>query len=108
MPSVFRRSLRAATKTERHLGFRCDLASVALAALSGVLLLAASPPYDLWPLAFVSWAPLVVATRGRSPREALLLGAAQGLAWNVGGNGWLPSVIRTFGELPWVACGLIA
>jgi apolipoprotein N-acyltransferase len=80
----------------------------ALAALSGLLCLAATPPHDLWPLAFVAWAPLLVALHGRSPRQAFVLGGARELVVNVLGLAWMPSVIRTFGELPWIACGLIA
>ena len=83
-------------------------AAYALAALSGLLYIAAYPPLDLWPLAFVSLSPLLVALRGRSPRQALRLGFAQGLACNVSGSTWLVLVIRTFGELPWPVCAAIA
>ncbi len=81
---------------------------LSLAVLSGVLFNLAYPPFDLWPLAFLSLAPLLVALRGRSPRQAFVLGGIQGLATNVVGCTWMPSVIRTFGELPWVVCALIA
>jgi apolipoprotein N-acyltransferase len=83
-------------------------AGIALAALSGLLYWAALPPLDLWPFAFVSLAPLLVALRGRSPRHALLLGGVQGFIYNCAACAWLPAVIRTFGEVPWVVCGLIA
>jgi apolipoprotein N-acyltransferase len=83
-------------------------AGFALAALSGLLCLAASPPVDCWPLAFVSWAPLLVALHRASPRRAFLLGGVRELVYYLIGLGWMPSIIRTFGELPWIACWLIA
>jgi apolipoprotein N-acyltransferase len=83
-------------------------AGLALAALSGLLSLAASPPVDGWPLAFVSWAPLLVALHGAPPRRAFLLGGLRELVCYVIGLAWMPSIIRTFGELPWIVCWLIA
>lgn len=81
---------------------------LALAALSGLLGVVAGPPLDLWPLAFLAWAPLLVALHRASPRRALLLGGAHHLTCYLLGFGWLPAVIRTFGELPWVGCWLIS
>jgi len=83
--------------------------AIALAALSGILCWVASSSWIAgWPLAFVSWAPLFVALHGRTPRQALLLGGARELVAVAVGLGWLPAVIRTFGELPWVVCWAIA
>ncbi|HEY2511794.1 MAG TPA: apolipoprotein N-acyltransferase [Polyangiaceae bacterium] len=82
--------------------------ALAWAVLSGILYGLAFPPLDLWPLAFVSAAPLLIALHRRSPKQALAIGAAQGLIANVACGTWLPSVIRTFGELPWFVCGLFA
>ncbi len=83
-------------------------AAFGLAVLAALLCLAASPPLDCWPLAFVSWAPLFVALHGASPRRAFLLGMTRELAFYFVGLRWLPSIIRTFGELPWFFCWLIA
>ena len=83
-------------------------AAFAWAAVSGVLYGLAFPPLDVWPLAFVSAAPLLVALHRRSPKQAVAIGAAQGLVANVACGTWLPSVIRTFGELPWGVCTLFA
>src|SRR5690348_4667571 len=80
------------------------LARVGLAVLSGLLFWAAYPPVDLWPLAFVSWVPLLLAVRETSPRAAALLGAAQGLVANLCGLRFLPAVIKTFGAIPYAAC----
>jgi apolipoprotein N-acyltransferase len=79
----------------------------ALAAASGGLAILASPPHDVWPLAFVSWAPLFLAIHGRSPREAFWLGGARDLVMNALGLAWIPAVTRSFGGLPWIACGAI-
>ncbi|RCG17342.1 apolipoprotein N-acyltransferase [Streptomyces diacarni] len=49
----------------------------ALAALSGVALALAFPPYDLWPLSLVAVAALSLLTRGRTGRQ----GAWSGLAF---------------------------
>lgn len=87
----------------------CLRGAIALAALSGVFCWVASSSWIAgWPLAFVSWAPLFVALHRRTPRQALLLGGARELVAVAIGLGWLPSVIRTFGELPWVVCWAIA
>jgi apolipoprotein N-acyltransferase len=82
-------------------------AALSLAALSGLLLVATFPPYDVWPLAFVALAPLLVAIHGRSPKEAALVGWTQGMVAHVVGDRWLPGVVRTFGQLPWVVCTLL-
>jgi apolipoprotein N-acyltransferase len=73
--------------------------AVILAALSGLLCCAALPPFDLWPLAFVCWMPLLVAIAQRTPKQALLLGAMQGFVINAGGSRWLPGVVATFGKM---------
>src|SRR5712671_3295739 len=74
--------------------------AAALAALSGILYWAAFPPVDIWPLAFVAWAPLLVALHRRTAREAALLGGVQGFVAVGAGFAWLPSIIKTFGGLP--------
>lgn len=82
--------------------------ALALAALSGLLTALACPPVGLWPLAFVAWAPLLVALHDRSPRDAFWLGAAQGLVLDVVAVRWLPDVIRTFAGHSWILCAGIA
>ncbi len=67
-----------------------------LAAVSAAATVAALPPLDAWPLAFVGWAPLLVALRGRGPRQAALLGALQGLLAQALGMAWLPGVVKSF------------
>lgn len=72
------------------------LVAALLAVSSGVLYWAAFPGIDVWPLAFVCWAPLLLALRGQTPRRALWLGALQGLTCNVLGFYWLFGMLKTF------------
>jgi apolipoprotein N-acyltransferase len=78
----------------------------ALSTLSGVLYWAAFPGIDVWPFAFVCWAPLLVAIRGQTPRRALWLGAWQGLTCNVLGFYWLLTMLQTFSGFPIYLCAL--
>src|SRR5438132_12488814 len=59
-------------------GWRVRLAA---AVLSGLLLAAAFPPFDLGPLALVALAPLLWAWRGAGPGPAALYGGAAGVAF---------------------------
>lgn len=77
-----------------------------LAVLSGVFYWAAFPGVDVWPFAFVCWAPLIVALRGQTPRRAIWLGLLQGLTCNLLGFYWLLEMLRTFSGFPYVLCGI--
>lgn len=52
-----------------------------VAALAGVALALAFPPYDLWPLAFVAVAVLSLAVRGLTPKRAAAVGFVYALAF---------------------------
>lgn len=80
--------------------------AIALAILSGVFYWAAFPGVDVWPFAFVCWAPLLVALRGQPPRRALALGLLQGLTCNLLGFYWLLEMLKTFSGFPLPLCGL--
>ncbi len=67
-----------------------------LAVLCGLLYFLAFPGIDLWPLAFVALAPLVVALRGQTPRRALGLGWAAGFTMTMCGFYWLLTMLRLF------------
>lgn len=70
------------------------------AVASGVLLGVAQPKLDLWPLAWVAWAPLLIAVRGQAPRDvARLAFAAHFIAFAIMLY-WIEVVVRTFGGLP--------
>ncbi|HVD28527.1 MAG TPA: apolipoprotein N-acyltransferase [Mycobacteriales bacterium] len=104
------------------------------AAVSGAMVALALPPYDLWPLAPLGLALLVLLSRGLSARRAAAVGLVQGLAtfvpllsWLtvIGPDAWLlvalleasflalagaltPSVLRLPGWPLWVACLWVA
>jgi apolipoprotein N-acyltransferase len=74
------------------------------AALSGILYWLAFPGVDLWPLAFVAWAPLVVAMHRQTPARAAWLGGTAGLAMNVAGFFWLQEMLQVFSGFPTPIC----
>jgi apolipoprotein N-acyltransferase len=67
-----------------------------LAFLCGFLYFVAFPGVDVWPLAFVAVAPLVVALRGQTPRRALGLGWLAGFTMTMFGFYWLLEMLRSF------------
>ncbi len=73
------------------------------AALSGALVALAFPPYDLWPLAPVGVAALVLLTRGVRPRRGALLGLVHGLAIFLPLLSWLTVI----GPDAWIAVALL-
>jgi apolipoprotein N-acyltransferase len=75
-----------------------------LAALSGLLYWIGFPGVDVWPLAFVSQAPLLLALRGQPVRRATLLGLTAGLAMNLSGFAWLLDMLRVFSGFPTPIC----
>ncbi len=77
-----------------------------LAVFSGVLYWGAFPGTDVWPLAFICWAPLLVAIRGQTPRRALWLGLLQGLTCNLLGFYWLLDMLKMFSGFPVPLCAL--
>lgn len=78
--------------------------ALAIAAASGVLLLFAFPPYDLWFLAPIGVAGLSVACHRRKIRAGLGLGFIAGLAFFVPLLSWTSTQV---GSVPWVALSLL-
>ena len=77
------------------------------AAASGLLCWATSPGVDLWPLAFVCWAPLLLALHGVRPRAAFWLGALQGLTFYLALGSWLVQTLRVFGRYSPLTCAAL-
>ncbi len=77
--------------------------SALLAAVSGVLVFLSFPRWDLWGLAWVACAPLVVACDGAPSWRALRRGLLTGLVANMGGFYWIVGLLRDYGSMPYVA-----
>ncbi len=72
-----------------------------IALLAGAALTAAFAPHDLWWLALLSPAVLLLLWRGApAPREGALLGFWFGLGLYSTGTWWLYISIRVFGQAP--------
>ena len=80
---------------------------VALAALSGLLTFAGFAGVGAWPLAFVSWAPLLLAIEGVPARRAALLGFVAGFAATLPGFRFLYPALRAESGFGPVACALL-
>ncbi|WP_405010295.1 apolipoprotein N-acyltransferase [Kitasatospora sp. NBC_01539] len=68
---------------------RAGLPRTGLALLAGLLMVAAFPPYDLWPLSIAGVAALSLLTRGRTLRQGAWTGFAFGLPFFLGLLAWL-------------------
>jgi apolipoprotein N-acyltransferase len=80
--------------------------ALGLATLAGVLIFLGFAGFDVWPLAFVAWAPLLVAVRRQEPSFALKLGLLAGLVLDVGGFYWLQTMLVTFSGFPPPVCAI--
>ncbi|MFI5302049.1 MAG: apolipoprotein N-acyltransferase, partial [Polyangiales bacterium] len=78
--------------------------SIALSILSGFLYFLAFPGVDVWPLAFLCWAPLLVAIEGQTPKRALFLGWVHGVTSVCCGFRFLLATLKTFAGFPFIFC----
>ncbi|MDX3093207.1 apolipoprotein N-acyltransferase [Streptomyces sp. ME01-24h] len=84
----------ASDRTARVRGaLRTNTRRSALAALCGIALAAAFPPYGVWPLSVAAVAGLALLTRGRTTRQGAWLGFAFGLPFFL----WLLVWLRVIG-----------
>jgi apolipoprotein N-acyltransferase len=83
-------------------------AALGLAALSAVLGPLGHAGFDIWPLAFIAWVPLIIALRGRTPKQALWLGWGFGFATTMVGFHWLIEMLKVFSGFPLPLCILFA
>ncbi len=77
-------------------GWRAWVPHVALAGIAAAAILLATPPHDLWPLAFVGTAALYAALTAARRRTAILIAWLAGFAINIVGNGWALEVMGRF------------
>ncbi len=94
-------------------------AALPLAVLSGALVALSFPDFELWPLAWVAFVPLLAGLERSSPARSFLLGWIAGLVAHLVGFYWIAGPLVRFGGLPlaaavplyflycaWGGCGL--
>lgn len=91
---------RAPTETILRTATKTTLIDVALCVLAGVLYFLSFLSFDLFPLTWICFVPVLYAIRNASPRRALLLGWIFGFVTNAGGFYWVVHLISEFGGLP--------
>ena len=78
------------------------------AALSGFLLIFAFPTFDLYPLAWVAFVPLLVSLWDKKPKEAFISGVITGIFSFFGTLYWIYHSITHYGSVPLpVSVGLV-
>ncbi len=73
--------------------------ALALCVASAVLYFLTFLDFDLYPLIWFCFVPVLYAIRDATPRRALLLGTVFGAVTNAGGYYWVVHTIQTFGGL---------
>ncbi len=71
-----------------------------LVALSTVPMVLCVADYDIWPLGFVAWIPMLAAVDGTRPRQALFWGWAVGCATVFWGFFWITELLVKFAGFP--------
>ncbi len=80
---------------------------IILAIVSGVLFVLASPPFDLYPLAWFALLPLLVAIYEKNLKVSFLLGSLAGLVSFLGTIYWVFHSVYFYGNIPVVLSLLI-
>lgn len=79
-----------------------------LAIGSGAALALSFPNYNLWPLAWISLALLMLASVGARPIESPLYGFLHGLVFYPVGLPWIAVVMEQYGNIdPWTSAGIL-
>ncbi|MBI5517453.1 MAG: apolipoprotein N-acyltransferase [Deltaproteobacteria bacterium] len=81
---------------------------LALAVLAGVLYFLGFAGFEVWPFAFVSQVPFLLALRGRQGWSAFRLGWLTGTVFVGGGFFWIAGMLKTFSGFPLPLCVLLA
>ena len=74
---------------------------------SALLVVLALPKFGWTYLGLFGLAPLILALRGATPRQAAFLGGTFGLAQSLGVLYWISGVVEHYGHLPFWLAGLI-
>lgn len=69
---------------------------------SGCLLFLACADFDIWPLAWFGFFPMLFVTREVTPRRAFLWGWLTGAVANAGGFYWITNLLMRFGHMHWL------
>lgn len=72
------------------------------AAVSGLLLILCFPTFDLYPIAWVAFVPLIVSLWDRKPKEAFISGLLTGVIYFSGTLYWIYHSITYYGSVPLV------
>lgn len=79
-----------------------------LAAGSGAALALSFPKYNLWPLAWVSLAMLILASYRARPAVSPVYGFLHGLVFYPVGLPWIAGVMEQYGNIdPWTSAGIL-
>jgi apolipoprotein N-acyltransferase len=71
--------------------------------ISGILIVLAFPPWNLWPLIWLSLIPWLVALRrSQSAYAACIQGLWLSYFMTLGGFYWIVHALQEFGNLPWI------
>ncbi len=81
--------------------------SLLLAVVSGLLLTASFPPFDMYLLAWVGLVPLLLSLKGQDEKTGFYLGAVTGLAFFIGTVFWVTNSIHFYGGIPLLPASLI-
>ncbi len=76
-----------------------DLNQIALCAVGGALYFLGFVGFDLYPLTWICFVPVLIAIRDVTPRRALFLGTFFGLFTNMGGYYWVIHLLHAFAYL---------
>jgi apolipoprotein N-acyltransferase len=82
------------------------LQAYAWCALGGVLYFLSFLNFDLFPLTWICFVPVLLAIRTATPLQALRLGAAFGFITNAGGFYWIVHLLAEFGHLHIIVAAL--
>ncbi len=84
-----------------------NLRSLALAALSGILLAVTFPTVNLAFLAWIALVPLFVALRGKTAAQGFWLGEITGVVFFAGTIYWVTNSVHFYGGIPFIPASLI-
>lgn len=79
----------------------------ALAALSGLLLAASFPTFNIHFLAWIALVPLLYALREQDVRNGFLLGGITGIVYFAGTVHWITNSVHFYGNIPIIPASLI-